>query len=752
MIIDKNIEDEIFFELSALLLSLNRKTFDSFVSLKSFNNLTKHFTTQKIEHLDALYALQSDIINHFLKYQNKSNIQHLHDSLIYLQTEGLVDKVSLEKLISLFDPSVFSNENEIEINSKTINENFNAYKKAILMNIDELKSVVNHPSKLDNVVDYLNNQSFSIGITGVMNAGKSTMLNALMGKDILGTSVVPETANLSVIKYTKNPVAKVIFWNESEWQRIQNSAKTIEAMSTFVKETKKYFKDDLNTYVMRESRVDEIKIEDLSNYTSANASDKKSNLVKYVELGSPLNFLQDSIEIVDTPGLDDIVIQREEITKEYLAKCDVMLHLMNVSQSATQKDVEFIIDAVMYQNITKVLVVITRVDMVSDEDVAEVIAYTKQSIAAKLHEQNNDTKLDFILKSLHFIALSGKMALLHRTGHSNEALEAGYTLEKTGILDVEDYLKETLFGKKNARSTLIIQSAKNRLYKLLQIELEALKFEYSLLFKTQDEVAKDLDSLKIKKSQHLETFERLKYQISSYEEEVKTYLGSLQHFLDNELIKLQNIIKQRLLDETRYSLEKENKAPQKNRLTTIIESALKHGLVDIIRDYRYKFIQKSTKIFETMTLQYDDIKEVDEKTYSSFNPQGIFTDAFSQGFLTTNNDTLILRVSKVVKHASINKLTKIDSEISTIIKEEFIHIQTLVKNKSLTLSETLLEEFFISLKEPIDLFESNLNHNEELLKNHALFLKEDEASRNDKSIQLRERIKSIELVAKRCSL
>ena len=57
---------------------------------------------------------------------------------------------------------------------------------------------------------------------------------------------------------------------------------------------------------------------------------------------TPLKFVQNGVEIVDTPGLDDPVIQREEITKSYLLECDLMIHLMNVNQSATQKDIEFI--------------------------------------------------------------------------------------------------------------------------------------------------------------------------------------------------------------------------------------------------------------------------------------------------------------------------------------------------------------------------------------------------------------------------
>ena len=157
-----------------------------------------------------------------------------------------------------------------------------------------------------------------------MNAGKSTMLNALMGKEVLGSAVVPETANLTIVKHNAKENAKVFYWNKSEWDRIEKSAQQLDSMRDYVNETNKIFGDELSSYIKEESRYDEIDIKDLSSYTSAEAEGKRCNLVKYVELGSNLDFLSDGIEIVDTPGLDDPVIQREEITKEYIGACDMM--------------------------------------------------------------------------------------------------------------------------------------------------------------------------------------------------------------------------------------------------------------------------------------------------------------------------------------------------------------------------------------------------------------------------------------------
>ncbi|MEA1918922.1 MAG: dynamin family protein, partial [Campylobacterota bacterium] len=750
--IDEKIDDETFFEFTALFLSLNRNTYEAIVSLKSFQSLLAQFTLEKIENLQSLYQLQNTLIKHFLEYRAHNTVHYFHEALHYLQKEGLLDQLSLEKLLSLFDPSSFHGKNEQESSIEPIDGNFHTLKERLLESIEALKPLVNHPDELETIIEYLTTQKFSIGITGVMNAGKSTMLNALMGEALLGSSVVPETANLTLVKYRHEALAKVVYWNQSEWQHIKHSAKNIDAMAKFITQTEQHFKEELEHYISPESREDTIKIEALSHYTSANASDKKSNLVKYVELYSPLHFLQEDIEIVDTPGLDDVVIQREALTKEYLSQCDVMLHLMHVSQSATLKDIEFIIDAILYQNITKLLIVITHIDSVDYKEIEEVIAYTKQSIAAKLHEHNSDAKLDYILKTLHFIALSGKIALLYKTGQIEEAQASGYTLEQTGILEVESYLQETLFGKKNARSALIIQSAKKRLNRALHVSLEALRFESSLLYKNESEVSKELQVLKSNRSQKLDTLERLKYQISSYKDEATHYLERLDNFLDNELRSLQGIIKKRLMDETLYALEKNKKTPLLKDQSRIIETAMKDGLIDIIREYRYKFIKKSSKISEIIAQEYDELEKSDASFYSNFNHESVFGDAFKQGFVTANNTTLINRVSKVLQRASLAKLAKVDEEISAIIKEEFLYLETPIKNRAQDLSQNLLEAFFQSLEAPLKSFKNALDHNETLLQNHAQFLKEDESTRHKKSLELYERIKKIEHIAKRCQL
>ena len=66
--IDEKIDDETFFEISALLLSITRNTFEQIQSLSSFAEITQHFTAKEIQNIQMLYHLQKSIITHFFTF------------------------------------------------------------------------------------------------------------------------------------------------------------------------------------------------------------------------------------------------------------------------------------------------------------------------------------------------------------------------------------------------------------------------------------------------------------------------------------------------------------------------------------------------------------------------------------------------------------------------------------------------------------------------------------------------------------
>jgi len=746
--------DENSFTIFALVLSANRKNYDKYINLTSFKTLCQQINTKTPSNINELHHIQNDIINIILNTKEKKYIDTIHFTFEYLKDEHILNNENYLKLISLFD----NNELEYQNNKKDLNFNkidnkhkssFKDLKISIENIILKLKSELSNKGVLDelkNISKYINSQKFSIGITGVINAGKSTMLNALMGKEILGSAVVPETANLTIVKHHHTTNAKVFYWNTKEWEKIENSAKQLESMKEFIDETHKVFQNSLKDYIQPISRFDEVDINDLSLYTSAENSGKKCNLVKYIELGSNLPFLQDGIEIVDTPGLDDPVIQREEITKEYISKCDMMLHLMNASQSATLKDVEFIIDAVLYQNVSKLLVVITRADTVSKENLQEVIDYTKSSIEKQLKAQNKASQLEHILKTIKFIPISAYMALLHRTRRQKEALDAGFTLEDTGILEIENYLLDTLFGTSSQKGDLVIQSAKTQISRLIEKQINFNNYELTLLSKSKDELEKELIEFSKKKEANKRVLSSMIEDINYYKNDIKSYIGSLETFLQSELIELQNIIKQRIVNDVRYSLEKTKKRPESARVKIIVQTAIKDGIIDIIRDYRYKFIKKSQTIAEQCEQKYYDLGFTLENKNDNFDARSFFQDDFKSSFLTSNNEILVNQIIKAVLDTKSGKINELDRTLSDIIKNEFKTIEDDIKTKANKVSSLLIETFFTTLNAPLKAFEQKLQNEEQSLQNQLSSFEQNNKNKAQLSINIHKNIKKLESI------
>jgi len=753
--IQAEIDDENKFSIYALIISATRKDYEKYLPLNSFITYCNKLNVKTPTNVSELNHLQHKIIDSIVDNKSKTNIDILHESFKYLKENSILSYENYDKLVSLFEYQELNiNDNEISTESiANANENnktsFKELKSILEEVLNELKLQTTNEKTIEdlNEIDiYLNNQKFSIGITGVMNAGKSTMLNALMGKEILGSAVVPETANLTIVKHNPTERAKVFYWNQAEWDRIEKSALQLESMRDYVEETKKIFGDELSSYIKKESRFDEVDINDLSLYTSAEAEGKKCNIIKYVELGSNLDFLSDGIEIVDTPGLDDPVIQREEITKEYVSACDMMIHLMNVSQSATLKDVEFIIDALLYQNISKLLVVITRADTVSKEQLEEVIEYTKTSIKRQLKAQNKDSQLDYILKTIKFIPISGKMALLHRTGKSQEAIDAGFTIEDTGILEIEEYLNETLFGSSSQKGELIIQSGKSQLIKTIEKENRSLNYELKLLSKSKEELEKELEEFNKKKAINGRMFTTLSEDITYYKNDANNYIESLESFLESELIDLQVVIKQRVISDVRYSFEKTKKRPENSRIKVIVETAIKDGIIDIIRDYRYKFIKKSQTIGEQCEQKYHNFGFSMGHKNDNFDAIGFFQDDFKAGFLTSSNEVLISQIVNAVANSKANKLTQLDIEIESFIKSEFSSIEQDIKEKAKKISKLLIESFFQTLNAPLKAVEQKMINDEGIIQNQIKSFEDNDKNRAGISIDIHKKIKKLDLV------
>ena len=246
---------------------------------------------------------------------------------------------------------------EIEKSIETVEKEFNVKFDDERKDIKEQKAFIDEPD-------------LQIVIVGTIKAGKSTFINALFEENIASTDVTPETASLTKFRYSTKNKLEVKFYNKTEWDELWESVKKSE------KENKgKVFKEEFessgaenikNDYIGASDKIEEVSnIEELKKKVKEYTS-KTSEIHYFVkELIVYLNNenIHKNVTIVDTPGLDDVVDYRSNITKKYIKRANAVI--VCVDATNLRKD-EYLTITKVFENVGddkyKVMILGTKID------------------------------------------------------------------------------------------------------------------------------------------------------------------------------------------------------------------------------------------------------------------------------------------------------------------------------------------------------------------------------------------------------
>lgn len=166
----------------------------------------------------------------------------------------------------------------------------------------------------------------------------------------------------------------------------------------------------------------------LNGYLGNTQEDKFNNLIEYVGADGkfvsitksvtiyyPREYLK-GVEVVDTPGFNDPIVSREERTKEFLKKADVVIMMLYAGRPFDATDRDIIFKNVRQCGIGKVLVGINKYDIpycseTNPEDENQIKEYVKSEIRKACRDCNDNTLIE-ILNDVEPIPLSAEMALL----------------------------------------------------------------------------------------------------------------------------------------------------------------------------------------------------------------------------------------------------------------------------------------------------------------------------------------------------
>nr|WP_317630645.1 dynamin family protein [uncultured Flavobacterium sp.] len=273
----------------------------------------------------------------------------------------------------------------------------------------------------DEFISKIENSKLVIGVIGQMKAGKSTFLNALIFNDeVLPAATTPMTASLSILTYGPEKKLEAEFYTTQEWEELKMSA--TENEKDYENDTNKQSKIKAAKEIVSKA----IKIESqISTLLGTKKQDAFENLIEYVgaegkyiaitksvKIEYPLDYLK-GVEIVDTPGFNDPVVSREDRTKQFLSRADVVIMLLYAGRAFDATDNDIIFNKVRSVGVGKLLIGVNKYDInySQGETESQMINYVKEQLlnASKQHSSNSIAEL---IKERDPLLISANMALM----------------------------------------------------------------------------------------------------------------------------------------------------------------------------------------------------------------------------------------------------------------------------------------------------------------------------------------------------
>ncbi|XXX77852.1 dynamin family protein [Sorangium sp. So ce134] len=193
----------------------------------------------------------------------------------------------------------------------------------------------------NDLVKKLEADRFHLVVVGEFNHGKTTFVNALLGASILPVGVTPTTAVIHHLEYAAEPRADVVYASGER---------------------------------------SGLPFEDVRAFTVGGERSSSAGEVKFLEVGYPAELLRERVVLVDTPGVNDLSLQRADITYSYIPRSDAVLFLIDAGQPLKESERVFLQDKLLGQSRDKILFVVTKRDIWSQDEEVEALAYIRSEL------------------------------------------------------------------------------------------------------------------------------------------------------------------------------------------------------------------------------------------------------------------------------------------------------------------------------------------------------------------------------------
>ncbi len=257
---------------------------------------------------------------------------------------------------------------------------------------------------------------FSLVVMGEFSAGKSTLLNALLGEELLPTGITPTTSMVTQVTYGRDRSCALVYKTGEEkiipWEKREELLQNVEPSELLE--------------------------------------------VKWVRITCPLDLLKD-VSLIDTPGLNSFFAEHEIASTQFIQEADGLLWVFTAEQAGKATEKAILKNMGKFDSVS-VVGILNKADRVKESTVGESI----EMVIAHLR----DKKQGLADLLVDIVPVSGKKALAGRQALGQTDAKA--LLEESNLPALEDVLQRRFFSQQQQIKTNIATEQMISLIRFLQ--------------------------------------------------------------------------------------------------------------------------------------------------------------------------------------------------------------------------------------------------------------------------------------------
>lgn len=491
------------------------------------------------------------------------------------------------------------------------------------MKIEELSKFGIDDKLVKEYLDKVKNGEKIIAVTGSFSSGKSTFINAFIGKENFLASSNIECTPVLVDLLNENLDKILIKYNDGREEEVDLTEENI-----------KFYTRDKDSY------------------------DKE---ILGLQIPCDSEFLSSKVHFIDTPGTSTPKIEQELITNAILKKSDIVLYVFDTVISQADLDrIEFI---KQYSN--QIIFIMTKIDEIID---GELVSFSKDKIR-KLSEEATK-EISKVYENPSILPVSSKLAF-----KEPELIDAIREMVKF-IADRNNEKKLKENAKKQIK--IIFEERLNELREEISVEEQLFYLDLKKSNKSEEKLKRELENLKIsnhsainelnriikenknknerklsiiyndavnKVLKNIEGYEDITEEDVDYEiEQVSKYINvEIKKFLDNSV---QAIVKD-IYAENKKALEQINtdlgiKIESDIKMPSIEEVVLESREIDFLKDRINSAESEVAVTLEEINYIEDDIKELNERlNQNNEKKQDVNNEVAKMGIYTAKYNEVV---------------------------------------------------------------------------------------------------------------